>query len=245
MNKTYAFTDLHGIYSLWEQIKNFCDESDKLIFLGDACDRGDDGLKIIKELLQDKRVTYIKGNHEEFIEDIGADVAGGHYGNTPLWRMNGGFQTLQDFEKLSEDSQLWYIRKIAKLPLVKSYINKKGQTILLSHAGHTPTLEPAGKKITDYLWDRDHILNDWWPEEGEYEEVYIVHGHTPIQSLRRRLHSTYQPFTQHGMIGPITYCHGHKICLDVASFDTGCAVLFDLDEMEVAKTFYCEIEGVE
>ena len=69
MNKTYAFTDLHGMYPLWEQIRDFCDESDKLIFLGDACDRGDDGLKIIKELLQDKRVTYIKGNHEDFLED--------------------------------------------------------------------------------------------------------------------------------------------------------------------------------
>ncbi len=245
MNKTYAFTDLHGMYSLWEQIRDFCDESDKLIFLGDACDRGDDGLKIIKELLQDKRVTYIKGNHEDFLEDIGADVAGGHYGSTPLWRMNGGFQTLKDFEKLSEDSQLWYIRKMRKLATVVEYTNTKGQKILLSHAGFTPTLEPSEDKVEHYYWDRDHILNDWWPEEDEYKEAYIVHGHTPIQSLRRRLHSTYQPFTQHGMIGPITYCHGHKVCLDVASFDTGYAVLFDLDEMEVAKTFYCEIEGVE
>lgn len=245
MNKTYAFTDLHGMYPLWEQIRNFCDESDRLIFLGDACDRGDDGLKIIKELLQDKRVTYIKGNHEDFLEDIGADVAGGHYGNTPLWRMNGGFQTLQDFEKLSEDSQLWYIRKMQKLATVVEYTNTKGQKILLSHAGFTPTLEPLETEVENYYWDREHILSDWWPPEDEYKEVYIVHGHTPIQSLRRRLHLTYQPFTQHGMIGPITYCHEHKICLDVASFDTGCAVLFDLDEMEVAKTFYCEIEGVE
>ena len=52
-------------------------------------------------------------------------------------------------------------------------------------------------------------------------------------------------FHQDGMIGPITYCQGHKIDLDVASFDTGCIVLFDLDEMKVAQKFYCEIEGVE
>lgn len=245
MNKTYAFTDLHGMYSLWTQIKDFCDESDKLVFLGDACDRGDDGLKIIKELLQDKRVTYIKGNHEDFLEDIGADVTGGYYGNTPLWRMNGGFQTLQDFEKLSENSQLWYIRKMRELATVVEYTNTKGQKILLSHAGFTPTLEPSEDKVEHYYWDRDHVSRDWWPEEDDYKEVYIIHGHTPIQSLRKRLTMTRHPFTQHGMIGPITYCHGHKIDLDVASFDTGCAVLFDLDEMKVAKTFYCEIEGVE
>lgn len=245
MNKTYAFTDLHGMYPLWEQIRDFCDESDKLIFLGDACDRGDDGLKIIKELLQDKRVTYIKGNHEDFLEDIGSEVIDGHYGSTALWRMNGGFQTIQDFEKLSEDSKLWYIRKIQKLATVVEYTNTKGQRILLSHAGFTPTLEPAEDKVEHYWWDRDHIWKEWWPSKEEYKETYIIHGHTPIQLMSQTLQTICHPFTQHGMIGPITYCRGHKICLDVASFDTGCVVLFDLDEMKVAQKFHCEIEGVE
>lgn len=245
MNKTYAFTDLHGMYSLWEQIRDFCDESDKLIFLGDACDRGDDGLKIIKELLLDKRVTYIKGNHEDFLEDIGAEVADERYGSTPLWRMNGGFQTLQDFEKLSDSSKLWYIRQMGKLATMVEYTNTKGQKILLSHAGFTPTLEPPEDKVEHYYWDREHVWSDWWPPEEKYKETYIVHGHTPVQSLRPKLQMVRHEFVQDGILGPITYCLGHKIDLDVASFDSGCVVLFDLDEMKVAKKFYCEIEGVE
>lgn len=256
MNKTYAFTDLHGMYPLWEQIKNFCDETDRLIFLGDACDRGDDGLKIIKELLLDKRVTYIKGNHEDFLEDIGAEVADERYGSTPLWRMNGGFQTLQDFEKLSDSSKLWYIRQMSKLATVVEYTNTKGQKILLSHAGFTPTLEPLETEVENYWWDREHIWSDWWPgadesdtedvnKKEDYEHVYVVHGHTPVQSLRPKLQMVRHEFTQDGIIGPITYCQGHKIDLDVASFDTGCIILFDLDEMKVAQKFYCEIEGVE
>ena len=48
MNKTYAFTDVHGKYKLWEQIRDYCDETDTIYFLGDACDRDDDGLKIMK-----------------------------------------------------------------------------------------------------------------------------------------------------------------------------------------------------
>ena len=64
MNKHYCFTDIHGNYNLWCQIKNFCDETDKLIFLGDAIDRGDAGLQIVQEMLKDKRITYLKGNHE-------------------------------------------------------------------------------------------------------------------------------------------------------------------------------------
>lgn len=64
MNKHYCFTDLHGCYDLWRQIKNYCDETDTLYFLGDAIDRGPDGVVLMEELLKDKRVIYLKGNHE-------------------------------------------------------------------------------------------------------------------------------------------------------------------------------------
>jgi serine/threonine protein phosphatase 1 len=67
MYKTYAFSDVHGIYDLWAQIRDYCDETDTIYFLGDACDRGEDGIRIIIELLQDKRVKYIKGNHEDML----------------------------------------------------------------------------------------------------------------------------------------------------------------------------------
>jgi hypothetical protein len=52
----YAITDLHGMWDLWEQVKNYCKSDDVIYFLGDAADRGDDGIKIIKDLLLDKRV---------------------------------------------------------------------------------------------------------------------------------------------------------------------------------------------
>lgn len=34
MNKTYAITDLHGMWNLWEQISEYCDETDTIYFLG-------------------------------------------------------------------------------------------------------------------------------------------------------------------------------------------------------------------
>ena len=67
MGTTYCFTDLHGMYNLWAQIRDYCKPDDTLIFLGDACDRGNDGLKIIYELLKDPRVIYLKGNHEDIL----------------------------------------------------------------------------------------------------------------------------------------------------------------------------------
>ena len=59
MNKHYCFTDVHGNYNLWRQVADYCDETDVIYFLGDAADRGEDGLQIIQELLRDKRVVYL------------------------------------------------------------------------------------------------------------------------------------------------------------------------------------------
>ena len=61
----YCFTDLHGMYNLWQQIRDYASPTDKLYFLGDAMDRGPHGIKILKELLADPRVVFIKGNHED------------------------------------------------------------------------------------------------------------------------------------------------------------------------------------
>ena len=44
---TYAFTDLHGQYELWRQIKEFCQPDDKLYFLGDASDLSIDDVRIM------------------------------------------------------------------------------------------------------------------------------------------------------------------------------------------------------
>ena len=41
MNKTYAFSDVHGVYNLWEQIRDYCDETDTIYFLGDGNQIGD------------------------------------------------------------------------------------------------------------------------------------------------------------------------------------------------------------
>ena len=63
----YCCSDLHGRYDIWRQIKSFLKPEDKLYYLGDAADRGPNGWKIIKELISDNRIIYIKGNHEDML----------------------------------------------------------------------------------------------------------------------------------------------------------------------------------
>lgn len=224
MNKTYAFTDLHGMYDLWAQVRDYCDESDTLYFLGDAADRGDDGIKIMQELLKDKRVIYLMGNHEEFIASR----------ENYLWRINGGKKSMVDFETLSLIDQEYLIKKISKLPYKLTYANKKNQQILLSHAGFTPGLEP--KKITDYCWDRDHELDDW-PKEEEYQSTFIVHGHTPAPYMQID-YDIPVTLDKYEIFEPVIYANGHKINLDLGSFVSKKISLFDLDELKIVKSFY-------
>ena len=92
--KTVAFTDLHGNYKLWNKIKNYYKDDDTLIFLGDACDRGKDGIKIIQELLNHEQMLlsyYKQGIPESLISE------------KELIKYNGCLDTLNDFCKL--DSQ--------------------------------------------------------------------------------------------------------------------------------------------
>ena len=86
---TYAVSDLHGRYDLWEKIKSHLQENDVIYFLGDAIDRGPDGLKLMQELLTDKRVHYIIGNHEEMMLNCGTTLSMlGSPNHYALWLAN-------------------------------------------------------------------------------------------------------------------------------------------------------------
>ena len=63
----YACSDLHGDLNLWKQIKSFLKENDELYFLGDVIDRGEDGIEILKDMMNLLNVYFIIGNHEEMM----------------------------------------------------------------------------------------------------------------------------------------------------------------------------------
>ena len=130
---TYVFSDLHGQYDLWRQIKEFCKSDDKLYFLGDAADRGEQGVRIIQELIGDSRVTYLKGNHEYFIEQFFNNAS---VDMLQLWSRNGGEPTQRDLMTLSEEELNILLNKITNLPYSATYINTQGEKIFMSHSGY-------------------------------------------------------------------------------------------------------------
>lgn len=222
MKRHIVFTDLHGNYNLWKSIQNYYDKDDTLIFLGDALDRGPDGLKIMQEMFEDERIIYLKGNHEDMllqnIEDGISNVL-----TDPTYqysiKMNGQLKTLEDFRRLNFENRQELIENIKNTDDFYIYINKEKKNIFLSHAGID--IENINfitqKKL---LWDREHIKTDGTYND-KYSNWYVIHGHTPCQTLNGYKNEIY------------IYRDGHKIDLDLATFSTKMIATLDLDTFEL------------
>ena len=224
-NKLYACSDLHGEYKLWEKIKNFCDNDDQIFFLGDAADRGPDGIKIMQELLNDPRVTYLMGNHEDIFTGYALQwIKKQKLDNFSYWKRQGGYPTMNEFFNLKRNEQIELYKSIIELPHFVIVPNHNGDIINLSHAGFTPNQEPRFKDEFDeqyfFIWNRSHFDQEWTGKDNEY----IVHGHTPNRGIMEK------------------YCGGHKFNIDTGAFATGITCLLDLDTFTPTYFTYDEEE---
>ena len=228
----WVTTDLHGNYDLWEQIKNFLKEEDTLIFLGDAIDRGSRGFEIFKELLEHDQVVYIRGNHEQMMYDAYTMIGPAGTESWKHWRANGGQATVNNMKSLhlGIKAELNLISTVQQLPHFAVYENEMGIKFNLCHAGFTPgtyfnSLDENQKHLK-FLWDRNH-WNFSWPEEEEYWNWVIVHGHTPIPLM-----NISGKDISLNSLTPYWYEGSHKVNLDAATANTGMAFLLNLDTLD-------------
>lgn len=97
MNK-YAISDLHGRYDLYEKVCEYLKPDDIVYFLGDACDRGPEGWKLLKAIYNNPQWNYLMGNHEHMLKEAMKEYRGieNFYYESPieLCLYNGGLETL-------------------------------------------------------------------------------------------------------------------------------------------------------
>lgn len=218
----YAFSDIHGNLELFRILQQQWKPDDEIYFLGDAADRGLHGLQIMKELLADERIRYIKGNHEQLLADCFLKETD-YQKNAAydLWLRNGGITTVRAMlETMSVEEMIEFAKKIQALPLEYEIWNENIQKkIILCHAGYTPGLKPESEE--DFIWNRWHLHTEW---PRGYDDMLIIHGHTPVH------HFMNPPYRAH------TYASGHKIDIDCGTYNSGCITLLNLDTM-MAKQF--------
>lgn len=224
---TYCCADLHGRLDIYKSICAFLKPEDKVYFLGDASDRGNDSWELVKAIYENSQWIYIKGNHEQMLIDAAREYNDKEnhikYSNKNyrLLKLNGGAQTFEDW-RTDPDRELW-INRLKKLPCQLPYTNARNETLILSHAGYTYWDRPITEH--DLLWSRDHFYDPW---DGAFPSIIMVHGHTPNSHLAARLNINYD--SNHPY--PIWYGDNHKICLDNGAVFSGRALLMDLDSYE-------------
>ena len=230
----FVCSDLHGQYWAWEKIKALLGENDILIFLGDAIDRGPDGVKIAMEILARPNTTYIMGNHEDMM--INYMFYNDGYTHKKIWYYNGGETTHEALKALDAETRNSFLAQIADLPLEATYERADGTTFSFTHAGYTPfkRRDPDRDKL---IWDRNHYLTDDRWNEKEFPNFVIVHGHTPIPYIvddRNNTKHFYDIFGNDEVVpdGAFYYCNGHKIDVDCGVHYTEHTVLLNIDTME-------------
>lgn len=254
MGRIFASSDWHGCLDPAKKVLDFLQPDDKLYFLGDAIDRGDHGFQIMTHLLNDDRVVYMLGNHEQMMLEAVKHmiqykdeyfIAYSHMDNNWIYG-NGGSKTLEDMH-YGEGIDLEYLyKRIKEMPNICDYTSKDGKKIILEHAGFTPDKNGELKwedRHHDPVWDRDHFYDLWTGAE----DMYLVHGHTPVQYLKfeygylgqgpmsfdeLKIKNAWDDPSVHYIPEVIQYCDGHKFDIDMCTIASGRIALLDLDTFE-------------
>lgn len=227
----YAVSDIHGCYdkylALLERI-SFSAE-DTLFFLGDAADRGPDGIAVIRDLMHRPNVISLLGNHEDMFRKtarcLGKELSGEErsaYARTfRNWTVrNGGDATWQAYLRLDPREQREILTWMEGLPSCLE-IALGGRSFLLAHAG-VGVYEPE-KSLSDC------VLHDFIWERMDYRKVYyqnklLLTGHTPTA------------FIDPAMSGRILQRNNH-IAIDCGAVycgTLGCVCLETLEEFYVS-----------
>lgn len=185
----YVTSDWHG-YPL-EKIKEmfkkigFTDD-DYCFVLGDAIDRGEDGIKILKWLMSQPNMELILGNHEammlacdflfdEITEESISKLTGSKLDLYLTWEENGARPSINALSAISPNEIKYILEYLHEAPLYET-VSVGGKDFLLTHSGlnnfnKNKRLSEYSKD--DFLWYRPQITDRY------FDDIITVFGHTP------------------------------------------------------------------
>lgn len=183
----YVCSDLHGFDDKYQKIINMLNDDDELYIIGDAIDRGNNGIKILLDIMSRDNVFMTKGNHEYLLYNDLSELAGSdaidtnriiseslEYGDI------GQVETLKAFSKLSAKEQYAILDYIFELPLyIKLRVNSKNY--ILVHAG-LPDFNGTPIPI-EYLDEDDLLIGYHDYNVQHYPNTTIVIGHQPTRTI--------------------------------------------------------------
>ena len=195
--------DIHGCLDMVKRLIDKIDwqpDKDRLIFLGDYIDRGENSKGVVDFILAltrcSSRVECLIGNHEALFLDYlnGRDRR--------LFLSNGGWLTVEGYlaEKSEEDGPLVPPDHMSFYLSLKTYIELEDYYIV--HAGFKPGVTIKDQQQTDMIWIRDQFIYTNY-DFGKR----VIFGHTPFD----------EPFIMENKIGLDTGAvYGNRLtCLEL------------------------------
>ncbi len=213
--KTYAISDIYGCYDELEYLLNlveFDNEKDKLICLGDVCDRGFKVKQCFDRLIQIKNLVYIMGNHDLWtIEFLNKKI---DRWEEQSWWQQGSRETIQSFK--GEDTTIYKDFLNKALPY---FIDEQNRVFV--HGGFDPDFSLSKHSLKHLVWDRDlyEVISYSKKPIKQYKEVFI--GHTPTLVLN----NTDKPVNCYNLW-----------CIDTGCFYGGKLTIIDVDTKEFWQT---------
>jgi serine/threonine protein phosphatase 1 len=197
MGKVYVCSDVHAHTDVLKEALAVLQEDDQLYMIGDAVDKGPDGLEPLKILMDDPRCEMLIGNHDlMFLQQCMCMM---HRGEIPFilnediyqrWQiLNFGYVTWNAFLKESDEEQERIIHYLQERPLLK-LLEVNGRKFCLVHAAipedfdvddlHDLYLDTVQDKRIPFLYDwRSDFV--WGRYVTELDDYTVIVGHTAAQ----------------------------------------------------------------
>lgn len=211
--RTIVIGDIHGCYyELKTLLRNLKDsgkydrQKDKLIFLGDYIDRGENSrlvVKLVRKMQKgNKNVIALMGNHEDMLINYINDT-------DVSWAYNGAKKTIESYDgfyKQFEDDINW----MKSLPLYH-----KDKDFVYVHAGLDFKKPLSKQNRKTMLWTREEFIYD----TTKYNKK-VIYGHTPS-------------FGVTGLSKP--YSFNSNICIDTGCVFGGALTALIIENGEVKE----------
>jgi serine/threonine protein phosphatase 1 len=204
--KTYIIGDIHGCLDMLQRLMfkiGWNPEQDRLIFLGDYIDRGEDSKGVVDYILDlfklSNQIDCLLGNHEKLLLDF---LEGRDSHN---FIINGGNITLESYsiDRAAETTDLIPQEHILFFKSLKLWIELDDYYVV--HAGFQPGIELEQQIVEDLVWIRESFIYSNY-DFGKK----VIFGHTPFL----------EPLVMDNKIGIDTGAvYGNTLtCLELPSF---------------------------
>ena len=195
----YVVSDIHGHYDLL--LKGLLEigftGKDYLYCLGDAIDRGPDGIKVLRHIMDNsENMDLIIGNHELMMLNS-IDLSGKIECNGPdssFWLgANGGYPTYEGYTDLSCEERKRLLEWLSNRYVIRN-LRYPDHDYCLTHSYYNPKCmwkrynELPYAKVWSITWSsmwREDFLTHGLDVYSKYDYTFVC-GHVPVQNIRRR-----------------------------------------------------------